>query len=166
MQGHAAVLEGGALSPAWGVPFAGLLLSIGTLLVVQRAADLARNTLGHCGLLAGTWQVGGPLTADAGLYSTSSANLTYVADNPAQRMGVTDLQVTGYQYNTFAQTPQLSWTTGGAACASSFSIRSAKTALSVAASTEASTLAPPGAAGVRTDMRLTADMRAAGAFGR
>ncbi|HET7835213.1 MAG TPA: hypothetical protein VFL43_05335, partial [Variovorax sp.] len=36
------------------------------------------------GLLAGTWQVGGPLTSDAGLYSTSSANLTYVADNPAQ----------------------------------------------------------------------------------
>ncbi|MDM0036593.1 hypothetical protein QTI33_30970, partial [Variovorax sp. J22P271] len=55
------------------------------------------------GTLAGTWQVGGQPTADAGLYSTSSANLTYVADNPAQRMGVTDLQVTGYQYNTFAQ---------------------------------------------------------------
>ena len=26
--GHAVVLDGGALSPLWGVPFAGLLLSI------------------------------------------------------------------------------------------------------------------------------------------
>jgi hypothetical protein len=29
-------------------------------------------------------------------------------------MGVTDLQVSGYIYNAFAQTPQLSWTAGGA----------------------------------------------------
>jgi Na+/H+ antiporter NhaD/arsenite permease-like protein len=34
MQGHAAVLEGGALSPAWGVPFAGLLLSIALMPLV------------------------------------------------------------------------------------------------------------------------------------
>ncbi|MDM0081258.1 hypothetical protein QTI17_11695 [Variovorax sp. J31P179] len=67
------------------------------------------------GTLAGTWQIGGAPTADAGLYSTSAANLTYVADDPSQRMGVTDLQITGYQYNTFAQTPQLSWTVGGTA---------------------------------------------------
>jgi hypothetical protein len=67
------------------------------------------------GTLDGTWQIGGAPTADAGSYSTSSANLAYVADNPTLRTGVTDLQVSGYQYNTFAQTPQLSWASGGAA---------------------------------------------------
>jgi hypothetical protein len=36
-----------------------------------------------------------------------------VADNPALRMGVSDVQISGYQYNTFAQTPQLSWASGG-----------------------------------------------------
>ncbi|MGO4393031.1 hypothetical protein AB4Z46_16905, partial [Variovorax sp. M-6] len=67
------------------------------------------------GALAGTWQVAGPPQADAGLYSTNWANLAYVADDSTQRMGATDIQVSGYQYNVFAQTPQISWTIGGAA---------------------------------------------------
>src|SRR5690606_4030515 len=54
----------------------------------------------------------------------------------------------------------------GASGVSSLSIRSANMALSVAASIEASGPAPSGAAGVRTDRMLMADMRRAGAFGR
>ncbi|RYY93017.1 MAG: hypothetical protein EOO24_27705 [Comamonadaceae bacterium] len=57
-----------------------------------------------------TWQIGGPRSADAGAYSTNQANALYVADAPALRVGVTDFQVSGYMYNTFAQLPQLSWT--------------------------------------------------------
>ncbi len=59
------------------------------------------------------WQVGGPATGNAGAYSTNQANALFVADNPAASIGgigVTDFQVTGYMYNTFAQSPQLSWT--------------------------------------------------------
>ncbi|MDM0052733.1 hypothetical protein [Variovorax sp. J22R115] len=56
------------------------------------------------------WQVGGPPSASAGAYSTNQANMVFVADNPAQRIGVADFQVSGYMYNTFAQLPQLGWT--------------------------------------------------------
>jgi hypothetical protein len=83
-------------------------------------ADDAANPLNvpGRGALLGTWQVGGPLSSDAGLYSTNVANFVYVADNPGLPagqggMGVTDIQVSGYQYNTFAQTPQISWTIAG-----------------------------------------------------
>ena len=56
------------------------------------------------------WQVGGPPSSTSGNYSTNQANMLFVADNPAQRIGVADLQVSGYMFNTFAQLPQLSWT--------------------------------------------------------
>jgi hypothetical protein len=56
------------------------------------------------------WQVGGPPSSSAGAYSTNQANMVFVADNPAQRIGVADFQVSGYMYNTFAQLPQLGWT--------------------------------------------------------
>jgi hypothetical protein len=70
------------------------------------------------GPLPGTWQIGGPLTSDAGLYSTNGANFVHVADDPTLPAGqggtgVVDIQVSGYQYNTFAQTPQISWTIAG-----------------------------------------------------
>jgi len=60
------------------------------------------------------WQVGGPPSSSAGAYSTNQANMLFVADNSTQRVGVTDFQVTGYMYNTFAQLPQLSWTVAAA----------------------------------------------------
>jgi hypothetical protein len=56
------------------------------------------------------WQVGGPVSGNAGSYSSNWAQMLFVADNPSQRVGVTDMQVTTYMYNTFAQLPQLSWT--------------------------------------------------------
>ncbi|MGJ7512251.1 hypothetical protein [Variovorax sp. GT1P44] len=61
------------------------------------------------------WQVGGPPSGNAGAYSTNQANALFVPDNPGAAagkggIGVTDFQVTGYMYNVFAQSPQLSWT--------------------------------------------------------
>ncbi|RYF35256.1 MAG: hypothetical protein EOO21_04130, partial [Comamonadaceae bacterium] len=56
-----------------------------------------------------TWQIGAR-TGNAGSYSTNQANLIYQADNPGTNVGVTDFQVSGFMYNTFAQLPQLSWT--------------------------------------------------------
>ena len=56
------------------------------------------------------WEVGGPSGPDAGSYSTNQAQVAFVADSPAQRVGVSDLQTTGYMHNTYAQSPQLSWT--------------------------------------------------------
>jgi len=56
------------------------------------------------------WQVGGPPSSDPGAYSSNWAQLLFVADDPAQRVGVSDVQVSNYMYNTFAQLPQLSWT--------------------------------------------------------
>ncbi|PSL80928.1 hypothetical protein C7T35_30005 [Variovorax sp. WS11] len=58
---------------------------------------------------AGTWQVGGPLLADAGLYSTNQAHIGFVPDNISVRMGVGDLQISAVDHNTFAQAPQLPW---------------------------------------------------------
>jgi hypothetical protein len=56
------------------------------------------------------WQVGGPVSANAGAYSSNQANMIYAADNSTLNVGVTDLQVTSYMYNVMAQLPQLSWT--------------------------------------------------------
>jgi len=64
------------------------------------------------------WQVGGPRNpgdrtndqAAAGSYSTNQANVLFLPDDPAERIGVADIQISGYEYNTFAQRPQLSWT--------------------------------------------------------
>ena len=55
------------------------------------------------------WSVGGPVTADAGPFSTNQANAIFVADDPSQRVGVSLLQVSAYMYNVFAQLPQLPW---------------------------------------------------------
>lgn len=66
------------------------------------------------------WQIGGPRNFDgtndqglAGLYSTNQANVTFVADNPSIRAGVGDLQVSGFEFNTYAEKPQLLWQCGG-----------------------------------------------------
>ncbi|GAA4342655.1 hypothetical protein GCM10023165_24480 [Variovorax defluvii] len=58
---------------------------------------------------AGTWQVGGPVLADAGLYSTNQAHIGFVADDPNTRVGVGDLTITAIDHNTFTQKPQLPW---------------------------------------------------------
>ncbi|SCK57486.1 hypothetical protein VAR608DRAFT_6068 [Variovorax sp. HW608] len=62
------------------------------------------------------WQVG-QASSNAGSYSSNQGSITFVADDPTQRVGVSDIQVSNYMYNTFAQLPQLSWTraavTGG-----------------------------------------------------
>lgn len=55
------------------------------------------------------WQVGQP-SSNAGSYSTNQGSITFVADNTAQRVGVADIQVTGFMFGVFAQSPQLSWT--------------------------------------------------------
>ncbi len=55
------------------------------------------------------YQIGSP-SGTAGAFSTNQANLVYVPDDSVARVGVTDFQVSGYMYNTFAQLPQLSWT--------------------------------------------------------
>jgi hypothetical protein len=57
----------------------------------------------------GTWQLGGPLLEDPGLYMTNQAHVGFVADNTAVRMGVGDLQISAIDHNTFAQAPQLPW---------------------------------------------------------
>lgn len=69
------------------------------------------------------WQVGGPRNSGdqtndqvaAGSYSTNQANVLFVPEDPAARIGVADIQVSGYEFNTFAQRPQLSWTRTGVA---------------------------------------------------
>jgi hypothetical protein len=58
---------------------------------------------------AGTWQVGGPVLAEHGLYMTNQAHVGFVADNTALRMGVGNLQISAIDHNTFAQAPQLPW---------------------------------------------------------
>ncbi|MDM0075257.1 hypothetical protein QTH90_12735 [Variovorax sp. J2P1-59] len=75
------------------------------------AARDARTPLGSpAPSYAFYWQVGGPPSATSGNYSTNQANMLFVADNRAERIGVADFQVSGYMFNTFAQLPQLSWT--------------------------------------------------------
>ncbi|WP_431276745.1 hypothetical protein ACQ858_11585 [Variovorax ureilyticus] len=63
------------------------------------------------------WSVGGPPSSSPGSYSSNQASISFVADDPTQRVGVSDMQVSNYMYNVFAQLPQLSWTraavTGG-----------------------------------------------------
>ena len=55
------------------------------------------------------WSVGGPVTSNAGLFSTNQANALFAADDPTQRVGVSLLQTSAYMYNVFAQLPQLPW---------------------------------------------------------
>ena len=47
--------------------------------------------------------------AAQGKYSTNQAVYTFLADNPAVRLGAGDLQVSAFEYNTFSQMPQLPW---------------------------------------------------------
>ncbi|NDZ13673.1 hypothetical protein [Variovorax sp. WS11] len=81
---------------------------------------------------AGTWQVGGPVTGDAGLYSTNQAHVGFVADNPTLRMGVGDLQVSAIDHNTYSQAPQLPWQEAaawdGSAGRTNFNVSTYKTA--------------------------------------
>ncbi|SEA68404.1 hypothetical protein [Variovorax sp. YR216] len=55
------------------------------------------------------WQVGQP-SGDPGSYSSNQGSIAFVADDPAQRVGVADIQVSNYMHGVFAQSPQLSWT--------------------------------------------------------
>ncbi|MET0540766.1 MAG: hypothetical protein ABWZ88_03340, partial [Variovorax sp.] len=55
------------------------------------------------------WQIGKQV-ANPGLYSSNQANVAFVADNAAARVGITDFQTTNHMLGTFAQLPQLSWT--------------------------------------------------------
>jgi hypothetical protein len=85
--------------------------------LAKRADNATRCGTGTC---LSFWQVGGPRNpgddnpgasqAAAGLYSTNQANVLFVADDPSQRVGVADIQISAHEYNTFAQLPQLSWT--------------------------------------------------------
>lgn len=66
--------------------------------------------LGNCG----TWQVGGPvLVGQPGPYSSNQGHVAFVADNPAERAGVSDLTITSVAENVFSQKPELSWTNYG-----------------------------------------------------
>ena len=80
----------------------------------------------------GTWQVGGPVLSDSGLYSTNQAHVGFVADNTSLRMGVGDLQVSAIDHNTFAQAPQLPWQEeaawDGSAGRTNFNVSTYKTA--------------------------------------
>ncbi len=63
--------------------------------------------LGHCG----TWQLGGPPHLDGGgSYSSNQGQVVYVADDPAQRIGVTDLTTLEVGSNVVTIRPQLPWT--------------------------------------------------------
>ncbi len=63
--------------------------------------------LGDCG----SWQVGGPpLVGQPGDYSSNQGQVAFVADNPDQRVGVSDLQISSVSNNIFAQKPELSFT--------------------------------------------------------
>ncbi|VTU40300.1 hypothetical protein [Variovorax sp. PBL-E5] len=59
----------------------------------------------------GTWQVGGPLVASPGDYSSNIMQTAFVADSPAQYGGVAGLQSISMASNTFAERPQPSWAT-------------------------------------------------------
>jgi hypothetical protein len=56
------------------------------------------------------WSVGGPPSSEAGSYSSNQADVVFVADDNTQRVGVTEMQVSNYMYNVFAELPQLGWT--------------------------------------------------------
>ncbi|MEJ8813325.1 hypothetical protein WKW77_19715 [Variovorax ureilyticus] len=55
------------------------------------------------------WQIG-QTSSGAGSYSSNQGSITFVADDPTQRVGVSDIQISNYMYGVFAQLPQLSWT--------------------------------------------------------
>lgn len=59
------------------------------------------------------WQVGGPLKTSQG-YSTNQGQPLFVPDDPTQRAGISTLEVSAYDHNTFRQGVNLSWTLYGA----------------------------------------------------
>ncbi|KRG70061.1 hypothetical protein ABB29_07450 [Pseudoxanthomonas dokdonensis] len=63
------------------------------------------------GGFCGTWQLGGPLQAKVGDYSSSIAHAAYVADTPETSVGVASFQALAMANNTYSQKPEPSWTT-------------------------------------------------------
>ncbi|MEJ7687550.1 MAG: hypothetical protein WKG52_11435 [Variovorax sp.] len=57
----------------------------------------------------GSWQVGGPYSSNGGPYYSNMANTAFVADNPAQHLGVSVFQAVAAGNNIFMQRPQISW---------------------------------------------------------
>lgn len=57
---------------------------------------------------AGSWQIGGPVSADAGDYFQNMANVAFVADDPSQSPGVSVFQQAAVSRNVFSQLPQIS----------------------------------------------------------
>ncbi len=57
----------------------------------------------------GTWQIGGPYSTVGGPYYSNMANTAFVADNPAQHLGVSVFQAVAAGNNVFMQRPQISW---------------------------------------------------------
>lgn len=57
----------------------------------------------------GTWQVGGPTTADPGPYFSNMGNAIFRTTNPGLTPGVCTFQSTALGHNTFGQRPQWSW---------------------------------------------------------
>lgn len=73
--------------------------------VSDRNGGQRRCIPGNCG----TWQVGN-LSSTEGGYSSNIGHVAFVADAPAQRVGVSDLAISSVTNNVFSQKPELSWT--------------------------------------------------------
>ncbi len=61
---------------------------------------------GNCG----TWQLGGPYVTAGGDYSSNLAHVAFTPDDPAARVGVSDLTVLSVSNQVISQKPELSWT--------------------------------------------------------
>ncbi|MEJ8845073.1 hypothetical protein [Variovorax rhizosphaerae] len=83
----------------------------GSQLYGPRPNNLTPNYPYMAAAYQNVWQVG-TRGSNPGLYSSNQANVTFVADNPAN-VGITDFQTTNHILGTFAQLPQLSWTLYG-----------------------------------------------------
>lgn len=66
------------------------------------------------------WQIGGPRNDDsrndqtlAGLYSTNQSSVLWKSDDPRAYSGVSDMSVSAFEFNTFAEKPQWLWQCGG-----------------------------------------------------
>jgi hypothetical protein len=60
-----------------------------------------------------SYQVGGPVNSAFNDYSSNQAQAAYVADNPSARTGVSFIETLAMRFNTFTQSPGLSWTAYG-----------------------------------------------------
>lgn len=62
----------------------------------------------------GTWQVGNyDNNTNPGGFSSNWGHVAFTPDNPAQRIGVSDLAISSFSNNAFSQKPELTWTLGG-----------------------------------------------------